>query len=207
MKSRVRFSYVGILALLSGTLAASRLISGQTPDMLERPLTSITAQIAGWEMVGGEELLSRRQLNATSYVARTYKKEGDRLGLLIAFHDSHQAAISIHNPKNCLPGDGWEILTSQVATVSFNGRRVAINQYQIYRAGQRMTVLYWYQSRNRITANEYLAKLLLVRDAVFERRTSGSIVRVALPDRPELLSEAFRFAEGVMQQAEFCFRP
>jgi hypothetical protein len=39
-----------------------------------------------------------------------------------------------------------------------------------------MLMFYWYQSRNRIVANEYLGKILLAKDTLLTGRTAGSIV-------------------------------
>ena len=103
--------------------------------------------------------------------------------------------------------DGWEVSKTGSPTVIFEGQPVVISHYQIYRMGHRMTVLYWYQSRNRVNANEYLAKLMLVRDGLLDGRSSGSLVRIALPDQPELRPEGLRFAEAVMHQVKLCFRP
>ena len=207
MNYRFSITYVVIFALLGGTLLAAHLTTKRPAEPLRKPLTSIDTELAGWRMIGGEERLSSRQLDASSYVARTYQKDGHSLGLLIAFHDSHQSAVSMHTPKNCLPGDGWEIWKSSAPSVTYDDRPVAINEYQIFKTGQRMAVLYWYQSRNRVTANEYLTKFLLVQDALLEKRSSGSLVRIVLPDQPDLVAEGFRFAQAVMAELQLCFRP
>jgi EpsI family protein len=207
MKSPVWAGYTGILGLLSGTLIASHLFSSPAPESLQRPLASIGSEIAGWRMILPAEHLDPRQFTAMSYLARTYIKNGEELALLVGFYDSHQGAVSVHTPKNCLPGGGWEIWKSRAATLTFDGRPAIINQYQIYRMDRRMTVLYWYQSRNRVNANEYLAKFMLVRDALLEGRTSGSFVRIVIPDKPDVIADGRRFAEGVMQELQVCFRP
>jgi EpsI family protein len=198
--------YAGMLALLGSTLLASHLTSKPFPEPLQRPLASISSEIDGWEMRSAEEL-NLQQLAATSYIARNYWKKGQQLGVLIAFHDSHQGAVNLHSPKNCLPGDGWEIWKTVSPAVRLGGQPVLINQYRIYRMGQRMTVLYWYQSRGRVIANEYMAKLMLLRDGLFDGRTSGSLVRIALNDEPQLVSQALQFAEALMPQVQRCFRP
>ena len=207
MKSTVWVGYTGVFALLSGTLIASHMIPTRHPESLRKPLASISPEIAGWKTIRFNEELNPRQLTATSYLARTYVKNGYQLALLVAFHDSPQRAVNIHSPKNCLPGEGWEIWKSASPTVMWDGRPVVLNQYQIYRMNRRMTVLYWYQSRRRVIANEYLAKFMLVRDALLEGRTSGSFVRIVMPDQTDVISEGYRFAEAVMHQVQDCFRP
>ena len=205
MNSKFRLAYLGTLLLLGGTLVAA-LRPSPLPDSLQQPLTTISPEIAGWKMSKAEDL-APAAMQATSYLARSYVKDEDSLGLLIAFHNSHQGAVNVHSPKNCLPGDGWEIWKTASITLPFDGRPVVINQYSVYKMDQRKTVLYWYQSRNRVIANEYLAKLMLMRDGLLEGRTSGSFVRIAMADRSDLIADGLRFAVGVMGQLHHCFRP
>jgi EpsI family protein len=207
MKSPVWAGYTGIVALLSGAWIASHFISSPPPESLQRPLAAISPEIAGWRMTLADERLDPRQFTAMSYLARTYMKDGQQLALLVGYYDSHQGAVSVHTPRNCLPGGGWEIWRSRATTLSLEGRPVVISQHQIYRSDHRMAVLYWYQSRNRVSSNEYVAKFMLVRDALIEGRTSGSFVRIVLPDTPDLIADGLRFAQGVMQQLQLCFRP
>jgi EpsI family protein len=41
--------------------------------------------------------------------------------------------------------------------------------------------LWWYQSRGRIYASEYLNKLYMILDSVTMNRTDGALVRVNMP--------------------------
>jgi EpsI family protein len=144
------------------------------------------------------------KLAPSSYTARIYKKKGRQLGLFIAYYDQQRAGETMHSPKVCLPGGGWEIAQQGFTTISVGGRPVKLNQYHIQNAGQRMLVLYWYQSRGRIIASEYLGKLLLIRDAVLMGRTSGSIVRITLPDDLMSAEEAADFAKELIPQVQHC---
>jgi hypothetical protein len=65
-------------------------------------------------------------------------------------------------------------------------------------------MMYWYQSRQRVIANEYSAKLLLVRDAFFDGRTAGSIVRITIDDTPEAIAGAREFAALVLPHVQRC---
>jgi hypothetical protein len=65
--------------------------------------------------------------------------------------------------------------------------------------------LYWYQSKTRIIASEYLGKVLLTRDALLRNSTAGSIVRIIVPDRPGEIDAARDFAAGVIPQVQHCF--
>ena len=96
----------------------------------------------------------------------------------------------MHSPKHCLPGAGWEIWDYGSLDVAANGRNYTVNNYAIANSGQRMRVLYWYQSKGRIIASEYMGKILLARDALFQNSTAASIVRIIVPDQPGALEAA-----------------
>src|SRR5688500_6238885 len=90
----------------------------------------------------------------------------------------------MHSPKHCLPGSGWEIWKHDSSLVPINGTQVEVNKYSIQNAGTRMLMFYWYQSKNRIVANEYVGKVLLARDTLLTGRTGGSIARIVIMDKP-----------------------
>ena len=48
----------------------------------------------------------------------------------------------------------------------------------------RQLVYYWFQQRGRVITNEYLVKWFIFRDALFDNRTDGALVRVTtlVPD-------------------------
>ena len=68
----------------------------------------------------------------------------------------------------------------------------------------RSLVFYWYQSPNRVIASEYLGKIMLVRDALFDGKTAGSIVRIVLPDVPESRDEGKAFATALIPEMQLC---
>jgi EpsI family protein len=111
----------------------------------------------------------------------------------------------MHSPKVCLPGSGWEIVQFDSTVLPVGGTTVTINKHTVQQAGDRMLVLYWYQSRQRVIASEYLGKLLLLRDALLEGPTAGSIVRITLRDLPESAELGKSFAAALIPQLERCF--
>jgi EpsI family protein len=110
----------------------------------------------------------------------------------------------MHSPKNCLPGSGWEVWQHGTITVPIGGQPVTINRYGVENGPSRMTVLYWYQTSDRIVADEYYAKAFLIRDALLEGRTSGSIVRIALPDEPWALNAGVEFTSRLIPMIQAC---
>jgi EpsI family protein len=58
---------------------------------------------------------------------------------------------------------------------------IEVNRYVVAKGDQKSLVMYWYQSRDRVVASEYKAKLYVMADAVRYNRTDTALVRVVLP--------------------------
>jgi len=200
--------FIAVIALLAGTILASGLAERRVPEPLAVPLDRLSNEIAGWVAVKDEPLDDRviRTLDATSYLVRTYRKQNLELNLFIAFYAQQRAGESMHSPRHCMPGGGWEIWRHGSAFVRLNGAEAPINQYSIQNAGARMLMFYWYQSKNRVVASEYMGKILLARDTLLTGRTAGTIVRFTLPDVPGASEEGAAFAAQLIPQVQRHFR-
>lgn len=183
MFSRPLLLTVGVLAC---TLLAAKVSDRRSPESLVESLDTIPAQLRGWSQTDEMELSAETEqvLEATSYISRRYADGPERwMDLFVAFYAMQEAGETMHSPKNCLPGGGWEIWNYGAAEVQMaDGRTETINKYYIQKGSSRLIVFYWYQNRDRVIASEYYAKLCLIYDSVVKRRTSGSIVRLMLPD-------------------------
>jgi len=195
------------LALLAGTLAASKLMAHRKSEPLAEPLSTISRNMAGFSAADNPTFDegTLRALNPTSYLSRTYSKGSLSADLFIAFYAQQRAGESMHSPKHCLPGSGWEIWNYDTMEVPAAGQSFTVNKYSISRESERRLVLYWYQSRDRIIASEYVGKLLLARDTLFQNATAASIVRVIMPDQPGTAEIARTFAGELIPQAQRCF--
>jgi EpsI family protein len=196
------------ITLLTATLVLARISADRKPDALGRPLETISHHIQGFTAAENpalpEEILE--SLQATSYLARTYRKAGSPdVDLFIAFYAQQQAGKNMHSPKHCLPGSGWEIWNYASTIVPVGSRSHKVNEYFISKEGQRMVVLYWYQSKNRVVASEYTGKVLLARDALLHHTTAASIVRIVVPDQPAMVETARAFASELISEVQLCF--
>lgn len=126
------------------------------------------------------------------------------LGLFIAYYAEQRAGESMHSPKHCLPGAGWEIWKYATVRVPLEHGNVPANRYSIQNGTSRALVLYWYQSRSRIIASEYMGKIMLIRDALINRSTAAAIVRITLADEPGALQSAVEFASKSIPELQFC---
>ena len=193
--------------LLVGGLTFSVFNDHRKPNPLEHPLSSIEKSISGWTATDDPPFTEviEASLNATSCLSRTYRRGPATMNLFIAFYEQERAGESMHSPKYCLGGGGWEMVDSGMVPVGFDGRTVRINNYVLYKGGEHSRILYWYQGRRRVVADEYFTKMYLVWDALRHGETSGSIVRITLGEQPGALQDGVGFAEQVLQQLGRCF--
>jgi EpsI family protein len=197
--------YGAVIAILAATAIAAKMSAGP-PETLLKPLDDISMEIRGW--TGSSDPALREDilesLAPTSYLSRTYERNGSRLNLFVAYYANQKAGESMHSPKHCLPGAGWEIASTSVAELPWGAGTAEVNRHNIQKEGERMSVLYWYQSKRRIIADEYKAKVFLMRDAILERRTGGAIVRIIGPDDAASVEAATEFGAGVMAEVQRC---
>jgi len=128
----------------------------------------------------------------TDYLMRVYQRTGTEaaadaagapwMSVYVGFYESQTRGKTIHSPKNCMPGSGWEALASRTVAIQLpGGGQVEVNRYLLVNEGQRVLVLYWYQGRGRVVASEYRAKWDLLRDASLRRRSDEALVRIVVP--------------------------
>lgn len=146
-------------------------------------LAAVPAFFNGW---GADDYPIDPRLVAASkadaYLNRVYRRGEQEAGLYVGFYRSQRAGDSVHSPKNCLPGGGWQPLRSALATLPLaDGRRPEVNLYLVENERHRLVVLYWYQSHGNLVASEYAAKLQVLHDALVLRRTDSALVRIAVP--------------------------
>ena len=207
MRTVFSLHFIGTFLLLAATLTVSQMAAHRKSELLAQPLSGIDRQISGLTGTDNPPLDEHTldALQPTSYLVRTYSKPGLQADLFIAFYAQQRAGESMHSPKHCLPGSGWEIWNYGTIDLPVNGTSFRVNNYSISREGERRLVLYWYQSKKRIIASEYLGKVLLARDTLLQNSTAASIVRIIVADRPGVLDEARPFAAAMIPQVWRCF--
>jgi EpsI family protein len=199
--------YVGLCSLLLATVVLSAMSEHRPPQSLVRPLEQIPQSLGEWQTTGHETLGAEilNVLKPTSYLSRFYEGGEMPLGLFIAFYDRQTAGATLHAPKNCLPGSGWEVWKQGSLSLQGLSGLVTINRYSIRHADQKMIIYYWYQSKDHIVANEMAGKYFLVRDALFSGHTAAALVRVTIPDTPASDKNATDFAARVIPEVQKCF--
>jgi EpsI family protein len=194
-----------VLAAQGVVFYAATARSENTPEI--PPLATFPSVVDEWRLVqeGHVDAETMAVLQADDTLTRYYGVPDTQQGLnlFIAFFKTQRTGKAPHSPKNCLPGSGWEPLNVGVVSVPVAGREkpVEVNKYIVARGEHRSVVLYWYQSRDRVVASEYWAKIWMVLDAIRYNRSDTSLIRITVPviqgDEERAQAAAVRFAQSI----------
>jgi EpsI family protein len=147
---------------------------------LAASLTTVLPSLPGYtvhdQRISDEE---RRVAGMTDYVARVYARDTlIAFTTLVSYYDRQSQGKTIHSPRNCLPGAGWEVLSSGTRSIEADGAEHVVNHYMLKNGPATAIVYYWYQGRGRVVASEYAVKWNLLRDAALMGHTEEALVRV-----------------------------
>lgn len=193
--------------ILLGTLIASLATEGRGPQYLAQSLQLFPQELKGWKADESIKLTEHveRELGASEYILRTYRRGDRSVDLFIGYYADQRAGESMHSPKNCLPGSGWEISRFGTTEIPVDSGRVAINELEIQNGATRALAFYWYQTPQRINSSEYAGKAFLIWDALAGRGTSGSIIRIIVPDIQHG-EDAKALASAIIPEMNISFR-
>ena len=174
--------YLPALVLLAGCAFVWNSRS-QAAVPLAAPLSGVLSSMPGYRVqdqrISDEE---RSIAGMTDYVARVYWRDSVPVfTTFVSYYERQAQGRTIHSPRNCLPGAGWEVMTAGTAHVVVDGTRRTLNRTLLKNGAATAVVYYWYQGRGRIVANEYAVKWNLLRDAALVGHTEEALVRVVVP--------------------------
>jgi EpsI family protein len=179
-------AYVPAAILLLGCALTFR-TRLQAAVPLARPLSEVLANVDGYTVQ--DQVISDREqriAGMSNYVARAYMRD-TVIGFttLVSYYDRQTKGKTIHSPRNCLPGAGWEVVSGGSHPLLVNGETRTVNRFVLRNGPASALAYYWYQGRGRVTANEYLVKWNLLRDAALAGRTEEALVRIVVPLPPQ----------------------
>jgi EpsI family protein len=99
----------------------------------------------------------------------------------VGYYEQQTQGRTIHSPKNCLPGAGWEPISSGRQPLAIGSDTVMVNRYELVNKNARALVYYWYEGRGRVEPSEYRVKWELLRDAALTGRSEEALVRIVVP--------------------------
>jgi len=174
-----RFSITAVTLLASLALVHGVRHGELVP--LHQPLGRLPMTMNRWQ--GRNDPFEGRivtALGVSDYLNRAYTDGGgQRVDLYIGYYQSQRTGETIHSPKNCLPGAGWEPVRAGSLTIPMiSAPSIIVNEYLIEKGPAQYLVLYWYQAHGRVIASEYSGKAWLVLDAITRNRTDEALVRI-----------------------------
>ncbi|MBI3790482.1 MAG: EpsI family protein [Gemmatimonadetes bacterium] len=185
MSAWMRWAPAGVL------VAGCLLVAGQREQVaapLAAPLASVPSDFQG--LTAKDVTIDADQQKVagmSSYLMRVFKRDSlDVMSLYVGYYDYQRQGKSIHSPKNCLPGAGWEPMSHTVVPVTIDGTAHPVNRYLLGKGQARALVYYWYEGRGRVAADEYKVKWELLRDAALTGRTEEALVRLVIPLAPDV---------------------
>lgn len=193
--------------LLSAALILHTVSHGES-IIPHQPLHDLPYTIANWS--GQERPLQNQVIQAvgvSDYTSRLYQSHTELpVDLYIGYYANQRTGDTIHSPKNCLPGSGWDPIKSEYLTIPIpNQPPIVVNEYMIQKDQDKELVLYWYQSRGRVIASEYTGKFWMMVDAISRNRTDGSLVREVTPmndGEENARARLVKFTQSVYQKID-----
>ena len=185
MKSSLRFGVLLVLILLVGVLVNAWSYLGEA-HVERKDLSDFPETIGAWQRTGTDRILddgTLKVLRASDYLLRDFRKpSGEVANLYVGYYASQRTGATYHSPLNCLPGSGWTLSEPAKATIPLtDGTSFVANKYVIQNGEYKSLMIYWYQGRGRIVANDFANKGWLMFDAARLRRTDGGLVRLLTP--------------------------
>lgn len=171
--------------LLAGTALLLHMRGNADRNPFSEPLSQLPGTINGW--AGSDQPIDQETLDvlgAGEFLSRIYSRGAQTapIGLFIGYFPTQRTGQTIHSPKHCLPGAGWVFESSDYVDLrDVNGRPHRVGEYIIADGAARQFVIYWYQAHGRSVANEYMAKIYMIFDAIHLNRSDGALVRVITP--------------------------
>ncbi len=172
------------------------------------PFLVFPAEIDGWKCPEFQTMdeKTEKNLGVTDYLLCNYEnRERQAYGnVYIGYHASQvrkegggSGENSIHPPKHCLPGSGWDIIEADTRPLDLPGfpPNAKVNRFVIAKGEMRSLVYYWYQSRGQVIAEDWEKIVRMFWDRATRRRTDGSLVRFTVP-----------ILRGEVEEAEANFR-
>jgi exosortase D (VPLPA-CTERM-specific) len=198
-------------AVLTAVVSASfALVPSRSGGLIERSAFSqFPPDVGGW--YGTRSAIpayTENILNADDYVLIDYFHPDERapVNFWSAYYYAQEGDKGgIHSPQDCLPIDGWNIVSFRPVEVGIETsgtNAITLNRAVIRREETEAIVYYWFDGRGRRLSNERLARLLVKVDGLLRGRTDGALVRFAttiLPDESE--EQAEERLRRLMEQA------
>ncbi len=180
----------GAIILLLSMIGVQSLEDRAEASLERKSFNAFPLYHKGWsgrEIALEENVLDTLKL--TDYIQANYveRSVGIPVNFYVAYYASQSKGASIHSPKSCLPGGGWQLtgFGEKVipGLINAQGQPLVVNRALMRQGDSAQIVYYWFEQRGRNITDEYAAKWYMFVDALTKNRTDGSLLRVVVPVR------------------------
>ena len=177
-------AWIGIVLLIVAIPGSNYFSDRQ--DIVPERMAFIDFPLEQDAWVGKQTALEQNvldELKLTDYFIGNFKKVGtpDVVNFYTAWYQEQRKGASIHSPKSCLPGGGWQIKSHTIRSIdeiAHSEGPLFINRVNMQMGKHNQLVYYWFEGRGRNITNEYLAKWYIFWDSITRQRTDGALVRL-----------------------------
>ncbi len=178
----VPLTFIGSVLLIVALAVVTQVLPARPHKTLaRRSFSSFPVVLDSWR--GQQHNLPLEELTVLQlddYLLADYQdKAGESVNLYISYYDHQIDRRVVHSPKACLPGSGWQMVSTRVVLA---GRaRAPVNRVLIAKGSDRLLVYYWFDQRGRHLTSEWSVKGYLFWDGVWRGRSDGALVRLVTP--------------------------
>jgi EpsI family protein len=117
------------------------------------------------------------------------------IDLFFSYFSAENVTGGVHSPKNCMPGSGWAILSSEPRPIKVNGRIIPASRLHVKYGNAMKIVDYWYVTRHGETSSDYGLKWYEMLSAVSLKPTDVSFIRFVTSDDPASVAALDEFQQ------------
>ena len=154
-----------------------------------KPLVEIPLRVGTWQMLSHKQfdLNTLAVLKPTDYLSRVYiDGKKNRVSFYLGYHGGGPDSGPIHSPKHCLPGSGWQSLSTRETKLPVGAEKISMVQAVYQNGDAKELFLYWFQVRGESITNEYILKLSEIKNSILYSRRDSAFIRISVSFEDDL---------------------
>lgn len=192
--------------LLLGQIAGYYSLSGKETIRDVSSWSQFPSEIANWRAVNDIAIDpdALANLKPDDYLDRDYVSKDQNAGLnfVVVYFSTRRHGQAPHSPQWCLPGAGWQDVSSRVVKdFAARGGPPEMMEYIIRKGLEKQLVVYWYHQGTHVSTDEVTAQFYALPEMILHGRTDTALVRMITPisgeDMEAARGRAFGFARAV----------
>jgi exosortase A len=123
-------------------------------------------------------------VGATAELRQSYRHDADSVDLYISYYHNQQQGAELISSQNVLvpeSGSHWRHIAEETNDVSFRSVQLVLKQNRLDSPSTKLLVWRWYWLGDDVTANSYLAKMMLAKRKLLGRGDHGAEILIAAP--------------------------